>query len=217
MKTHFLYASVAFIFCMCTKPQTHTNTLKDVNLEKLELLSPYLKYDNNNKLCFDWRNLNADVSILRILPKDTLQPENDFCVIVRKFRIRLGNCSDDYDNNIAIRYVDNKFFIYRHCKKNEPFANIMSISTEDKFKEYIQNYKGKYVPWDDLKKLLSDKEEIFGCNNKADSIEFLVIPNEKNDIFLRYYSMFPYNCVLPMGLPFDTVINYPLKKLVSRF
>ena len=220
MKIYSLSILFVLIFCMCNKPVSNpSNPLAEFSLQKMELLSPYLKTNIKNELTLDWKTLNNDIGVLRIIPKDTIHPASDFCIIFRRFRMRCFNCLDEYDNDLSIRCVDNMIFIYRHYKKNRPLFSQMSFAeNDDKLTEYISKYKGKYVPWNELKKLIAENQSLFGYKNKVDSIEFVTMFAEKRSKFIRYYSIWGrtgeiYNTYLPL----DTVINFPLKNLASRF
>ena len=106
-----------------------------------------------------------------------------------------------------LRCHNNKIYIYRWVDKNRNTNSYNEYLDDGKFTKYLYGIKRDTISWGELKKKFYKKQELFGFNNKIDSLEYIV--QRKN--FIQYFYIYALsNEVVGEWIPLDTIINYSI-------
>lgn len=189
-----------------TPEQSMLDLLKKNKIEKLSLVRNY-STESNNRFIFNWKEFNSDFRLLRALPVDTLNSSSDFFFIFRRYYGILSNCKEDYGTDIIVHYKQKEISIYQWTEKNKRRDGCHDPgNASNPITDYVMNEKNTIISWSRLTTLFTSQQQLYGFNNKKDSIEFIVCDNTER--YVRYYTISPFsNEVLGCHIPLDTVIK----------
>jgi len=207
---YLFYYLILLLFIGCNKSSSimsdqKKDILKDCKIEKLKLINNYWETDVQNKLHVNWKEFNRDFKTLKLLIVDNAKPEKDFFFVNYIFEKRLSNCKDLTYAKYILRYFNNKIYIYRWVDKNRNSNHYNEYIDDGKFNKYLYGIKRDTISWNELKQKFYIKQDLFGFNNKIDSLEYIIL--HKN--LIEYFSIDAQSgIVFGPWIPLDTIINY---------